>query len=133
MGSAIPGECGTDPKTRQIWVGNNGQDLWETAHLIRRGDNYGWSVTEGNHPFYLERKRGPTPIVAPTIEHSHAEFRSLTGGRGLQRRQASLNWSALISTEIIRAAASGDEARRRTRDLAPRTGGHVAANLRVPG
>ncbi|MDB5352060.1 MAG: putative heme-binding protein [Planctomycetota bacterium] len=70
----------TDPKTGHIWVGNNGQDLWETAHLIRRGENYGWSVAEGNHPFYLERKRGPTPLVAPTIEHSHAEFRSLTGG-----------------------------------------------------
>jgi uncharacterized repeat protein (TIGR03806 family) len=70
----------TDAKTGHIWVGNNGQDLWETAHLLRRGANYGWSVYEGSHPFYLERKRGPTPLVLPTIEHSHAEFRSLTGG-----------------------------------------------------
>jgi uncharacterized repeat protein (TIGR03806 family) len=70
----------TDLKTGHIWVGNNGQDMWETAHLIRRGENYGWSVYEGSHPFYLGRKRGPTPIVLPTIEHSHAEFRSLTGG-----------------------------------------------------
>lgn len=69
-----------DPKSGQIWVGNNGQDLWETAHLIRRGENYGWSVQEGSHPFYLERRRGPTPIVPPTIEHPHSEFRSLTGG-----------------------------------------------------
>ncbi len=70
----------SDPQTGNIWVGNNGQDLWETAHLVHRGENYGWSVFEGNHPFYLERKRGPTPHVPPTIEHSHAEFRSLTGG-----------------------------------------------------
>ncbi len=69
-----------DEKTGQIWVGNNGQDLWETAHLIRRGENYGWSVYEGSHPFYLNRKLGPTPPVAPTIEHSHSELRSLTGG-----------------------------------------------------
>jgi uncharacterized repeat protein (TIGR03806 family) len=69
-----------DQKTGQIWAGNNGQDLWETAHLIRRGENYGWSVYEGGHPFYLNRKQGPTPPVAPTIEHSHADFRSLTGG-----------------------------------------------------
>jgi len=69
-----------DQKTGQIWAGNNGQDLWETAHLIRRGENYGWSVYEGSHPFYLNRKLGPTPPVAPTIEHSHAEARSLTGG-----------------------------------------------------
>ena len=69
-----------DQKTGQIWVGNNGQDLWETAHLLRRGENYGWSVYEGSHPFYLNATRGPTPAVLPTIEHSHAEFRSLTGG-----------------------------------------------------
>ena len=69
-----------DAKNGHLWVGNNGQDLWETAHLVRRGENYGWSVYEGSHSFYPERRRGPTPLVAPTIEHSHAEFRSLTGG-----------------------------------------------------
>lgn len=69
-----------DAKTGHIWVGNNGQDVWETAHLVRPGDNYGWSVMEGSHPFYLERKPGPTPFTKPTIEHNHAEFRSLTGG-----------------------------------------------------
>ncbi|MGD9722877.1 MAG: PQQ-dependent sugar dehydrogenase [Pirellulales bacterium] len=69
-----------DPPSGQIWVGNNGQDLWESAHLVRRGENYGWSVYEGSHPFYPQRKRGPTPHVPPTIEHSHADFRSLTGG-----------------------------------------------------
>jgi uncharacterized repeat protein (TIGR03806 family) len=69
-----------DRETGQIWTGNNGQDLWETAHLVRRGENYGWSVYEGSHPFYLHRPRGPTPIVLPTIEHHHSEFLSLTGG-----------------------------------------------------
>jgi uncharacterized repeat protein (TIGR03806 family) len=75
-----PWRLAIDEKSGQIWTGNNGQDLWETAHLVRRGENYGWSVYEGNHPFYLNRKLGPTPVVAPTIEHSHSEARSLTGG-----------------------------------------------------
>jgi glucose/arabinose dehydrogenase len=75
-----PWRMSIDPKTGDVWVGNNGQDLWETAYLVRRGDNFGWSVYEGNHPFYPNRKRGPTPIVPPTIEHHHSEFRSLTGG-----------------------------------------------------
>ena len=73
-----PWRLAIDQKTGQIWAGNNGQDLWETAHLIRRGENYGWSVYEGSHPFYLNRRLGPSPLVPPTIEHSHAEFRSLT-------------------------------------------------------
>ena len=75
-----PWRMAIDPVTGDIWVGNNGQDLWETAHLVRAGDNYGWSVYEGSHPFYLQRQRGPTPIVPPIIEHHHVESRSLTGG-----------------------------------------------------
>lgn len=75
-----PWRITTDPKTGQIWVGNNGQDLWEQIYLLRRGANYGWSVYEGSHPFYLNRQLGPTPHVPPTAEHPHSEARSLTGG-----------------------------------------------------
>jgi uncharacterized repeat protein (TIGR03806 family) len=75
-----PWRMTVDQKTGHLWVGQNGQDLWEQAFLVKKGDNYGWSVTEGSHPFYPNRMRGPTPIVAPTIEHHHVEFRSLTGG-----------------------------------------------------
>lgn len=75
-----PWRMSIDRESGDIWVGNNGQDLWETAYLVHRGDNFGWSVTEGSHPFYAQRKRGPTPIVRPTVEHSHSDFRSLTGG-----------------------------------------------------
>jgi hypothetical protein len=70
----------TDARTGDIWVGNNGQDLWEQAYLVERGANYGWSVYEGGHVFYAARQLGPTPHVPPTVEHPHSEFRSLTGG-----------------------------------------------------
>ncbi len=69
-----------DRQSDQLWVGNNGQDLWETVHLIRKGENYGWSVLEGSHPFRPNRKPGPGKLVAPTVEHPHSEARSLTGG-----------------------------------------------------
>jgi uncharacterized repeat protein (TIGR03806 family) len=75
-----PWRLAVDPPTGQVWVGNNGQDVWESAHLIRRGENYGWSVYEGSHLFYRNRRRGPTPVTAPTFEHHHSEARSLTGG-----------------------------------------------------
>lgn len=80
FGLRNPWRLWCDQRSGQIWVGNNGQDLWESIHLIRRGENYGWSVYEGSHPFYPQRQRGPAEIVAPTIEHHHTEARSLTGG-----------------------------------------------------
>ena len=75
-----PWRISYDAKTDQLWVGMNGQDLWETAYLVKKGENYGWSVLEGSHPFYPERKAGPTPFAKPTVEHHHSESRSLTGG-----------------------------------------------------
>ena len=75
-----PWRMTVDRPSGQIWVGNNGQDLWEQAYLVRKGANYGWSIVEGSRPFYPNRKAGPTPIIPPTVEHPHSEMRSLTGG-----------------------------------------------------
>jgi uncharacterized repeat protein (TIGR03806 family) len=64
----------------RIYGGEVGQDLWEMIYTIKKGGNYGWSVMEGTHPFRPERKKGPTPILKPVVEHSHTDFRSITGG-----------------------------------------------------
>lgn len=69
-----------DRETGDLWVGENGQDLWEYARIARRGENYGWPIIEGTHEFHQHRKQGPTPIMKALVEHSHTEFRSLTGG-----------------------------------------------------
>lgn len=69
-----------DAKNGDLWAGEVGQDLWEMVYRIQKGGNYGWSVQEGLHPFRPQRKLGPTPILRPVVEHSHTEFRSLTGG-----------------------------------------------------
>jgi uncharacterized repeat protein (TIGR03806 family) len=75
-----PWRITTDEKTGHIWVGNNGQDLWEQIYFVRPGDNYGWSVFEGSHEFYPQRQLGPHPHTKPAAEHPHSEARSLTGG-----------------------------------------------------
>ena len=80
LGLRNPWRMTVDRKTGHLWVGQNGQDLWEQAFLVKKGDNYGWSVTEGSHPFYPEPEKGPHFMVAPTVEHPHSESRSLTGG-----------------------------------------------------
>ncbi|MEO8496300.1 MAG: PQQ-dependent sugar dehydrogenase, partial [Planctomycetota bacterium] len=75
-----PWRMSIDPQTGHVWVGNNGQDLWEQIYLVERGANYGWSVYEGGHIFYAERKQGPTPVSKPIFDHPHSEARSMTGG-----------------------------------------------------
>ncbi len=80
VGLRNPWRSCVDEKTGHIWVGQNGQDMWEQAFLVKKGDNYGWSVMEGSHPFYLNRKQAPVPLTKPTVEHHHSEARSLTGG-----------------------------------------------------
>ncbi len=79
-GMRNPWRIAIDQTTGQVWVGNNGQDLWEQVYLVERAANYGWSIVEGSHPFAPERPRGPDPIAKPIAEHPHAEARSLTGG-----------------------------------------------------
>ena len=75
-----PWRMTVDPQTGDLWVGNNGQDLWEQVYLVERGANYGWSVYEGSHVFYANRQLGPHPPRLPTFEHPHSEARSVTGG-----------------------------------------------------
>ena len=75
-----PWRLSYDRRTGQLWSGINGQDLWETAQLIEKGKNYGWSRFEGSHPFRPNRAAGPTPPESPTVEHHHSEARSLSGG-----------------------------------------------------
>ena len=75
-----PWRMTVDPKTGHVWVGNNGQDLWEQIYLVERGANYGWSVFEGGHIFYANRQLGPTPVSKPIFDHPHSEARSMTGG-----------------------------------------------------
>ncbi len=75
-----PWKFSFDRKKGDLWCGEVGQDLWEMVYRIEKGGNYGWSVMEGSHPFRPERKKGPTPILKPVVEHHHSDFRSLTGG-----------------------------------------------------
>ena len=107
-----PWRISLDTRTGDLWAGINGQDLWETAQVVRRGENYGWSITEGSHDFQPGRARGPTPIVLPTIEHPHSEARSLTGGHVYYGQKHKRLWGHYLygdyATGMIWAAKYND-------------------------
>jgi putative heme-binding domain-containing protein len=80
FGFRNPWRMSFDRVTGDLWVGDVGWELWEMVYRIRRGGNYGWSVMEGRQPVRPESRRGPTPILPPTIDFPHTEAASITGG-----------------------------------------------------
>jgi putative heme-binding domain-containing protein len=75
-----PWRMSFDRATGDLWVGDVGWELWEMVYRVRRGGNYGWSVMEGRQPVRPESRRGPTPILPPTLDFPHTEAASITGG-----------------------------------------------------
>jgi uncharacterized repeat protein (TIGR03806 family) len=75
-----PWRMSFDRATGDLWVGDVGWELWEMVYRVQRGGNYGWSVMEGRQPVRPESKRGPTPILPPTLDFPHTEAASITGG-----------------------------------------------------
>lgn len=82
-----PWKMSFDRATGSLWVGDVGWELWELVYNVDRGDNFGWSIVEGSQPVHTEGKRGPTPIVPPTMEIPHTEGASITGGFVYRGRQ----------------------------------------------
>ena len=79
-GMRNPWKISVDRETGDLWVGDVGWELWELVYRVERGANYGWSLVEGRQPVHVERERGPTPIVPPTVEIPHTDGASVTGG-----------------------------------------------------
>ncbi len=69
-----------DPETRDLWVGDVGQDLYEEVDIVRRGENYGWNVYEGFAPFSNKYRRDGERYVPPVFAYSRKYGASVTGG-----------------------------------------------------
>jgi putative heme-binding domain-containing protein len=75
-----PWRMSFDRATGDLWVGDVGWELWEMVYRVKKAGNYGWSIMEGPQPVKPEGKRGPTPILPPTLQFPHTEAASITGG-----------------------------------------------------
>jgi glucose/arabinose dehydrogenase len=75
LGLRHPWRYSFDRDTGDLWIGDVGQNDWEEIDRQGAGspggENYGWNVLEGSHPF--AGGEVPGRAVGPVFEYSHAE------------------------------------------------------------
>jgi glucose/arabinose dehydrogenase len=64
----------------RLFAGDVGQNQWEEVHLVRRGDNCGWRIMEGNQPFDVPEGFDTKTLARPIHDYPHREGQSITGG-----------------------------------------------------
>jgi glucose/arabinose dehydrogenase len=77
-----PWRASFDRATRELWIGDVGQNQWEEVDRQPAGvggQNYGWSRFEGTHPYKGDASRDG--LTFPVAEYGHAGANcSITGG-----------------------------------------------------
>jgi glucose/arabinose dehydrogenase len=69
-----------DKTSKQLFVGEVGQDLYEEVDILEKGANYGWRVVEGNHCHNPGTGCSFTGYTPPISEYHHSEGVSVIGG-----------------------------------------------------
>jgi glucose/arabinose dehydrogenase len=71
-----------DKQTGDLYIGDVGQNQWEEVDFQPAGDkggeNYGWNIYEGNHPY--SGAAAPANMTLPVAEYSHSEGIAVTSG-----------------------------------------------------
>jgi putative heme-binding domain-containing protein len=80
FGHRNPWKMSFDRATGDLWAGDVGLEVWELVCRVKRGDNYGWSLSEGSNPIHPDWPQGPGPITKPWFEVPHTAGASITGG-----------------------------------------------------
>ena len=75
-----PWRFGFDSLTRDLWVGDVGQDRVEEVSIVRRGENHGWNVYEGFEPFSNRYRKEGADYTPPTFAYRRKYGNSITGG-----------------------------------------------------
>jgi glucose/arabinose dehydrogenase len=72
-----------DRETGDLWIADVGQNAWEEVNFQAAdspgGENYGWSIMEGNHCFEAS-DCDTAGLVRPIAEYDHSQGVSVTGG-----------------------------------------------------
>ncbi len=84
LGLRNPFRFSIDHATGDIWIGNVGQDTYETVYRIRReqaGANLGWPRWEGSYEINFSRKfKVPNNALKPIHQYKHHGGAAVIGG-----------------------------------------------------
>jgi putative heme-binding domain-containing protein len=80
IGFREPWRFSFDPLTKELWVGDVGQYLFEEVDIVRRGENFGWNVYEGFNPFSNRYRKTDARYVPPLFAYTRKYGVSVTGG-----------------------------------------------------
>ena len=69
-----------DPWTGDLWVADVGQNAQEEVAIVRRGENHGWNVYEGDLCFNRNPQCGELEAVAPIAVYGRRDGCSVSGG-----------------------------------------------------
>lgn len=79
-GYRMPWRFSFDPVTKDLWVGDIGQNLFEEVSIARVGENHGWNVYEGFVPFSERYRREGEAFTPPVFSYRRKYGVSVTGG-----------------------------------------------------
>jgi len=79
-----------DRKTGDLYIADVGQNFWEEVDFqpaaSKGGENYGWKLLHGSHPFPIESEKGaPRVGVLPVAEYNHVDQGTCVVGIGVYR------------------------------------------------
>src|SRR4030095_2877218 len=80
LGFREPWRFSFDRETKDLWVGDVGQDRFEEVAIVRAGENHGWNVNEGFSRFSDRFRREGATFTPPVFSYSHRHGVSVTGG-----------------------------------------------------
>ena len=84
LGVRNPWRFGFDRETRDLYIGDVGQNAWEEIDFEGAdspgGLNWGWRCKEGTHDYNFSGSCATLSLVEPVAEYSHSVGQSVTGG-----------------------------------------------------